>query len=132
MLKDWTLKMISFGKFFPIIALAFLVLGIIFPLEALAGGYYLTDKDGKVISDTPVNAIVTGPTDQTIILNDRGNQKVFELTWDAEGSAVMVKGERIHLKIHSNGNIEKWTNLENKDQYPINIGPVVPIVPLPK
>jgi hypothetical protein len=121
--------MIPFRKLFSLMVLTFFALVIIPPLEGLAG-YSLTDKDGKVISEPSANAIVTGPTNQTIILNDRGNHKVFEITWDAEGRAVQVKGEKVHLKIHSNGNIEKWTSLENQDQQPIQIAPVVPIVPL--
>jgi hypothetical protein len=109
--------------------MVFFALVIIFPLETLAG-YNVTDKDGKVISDAPVNAIVTGPTDQVIILNDRGNRKVFEITWDAGASAVMVKGEKVHLKIHSNGNIEKWTSSDSQEAPPVYISPVVPIAPL--
>ena len=94
-------------------------------------GYSITDKDGKVLSEEPGNTLVTGPTNQTIILNDRSNRKVFEILWDANGSAVIVKGDNVHLKINSNGSIEKWTPLENdyKDQYPIIIQPVVPRPP---
>jgi hypothetical protein len=121
--------MIPLRTLYSLIPLTFFALVIIPPLEGLAG-YSLTDKDGKVISEPAADAIVTGPTNQTIILNDRGNHKVFEITWDAEGRAVQVKGEKIHLKIHSNGNIEKWTSVDNQDQYPNQIGPIVPIVPL--
>jgi hypothetical protein len=123
--------MIPFRKLFSLIPLTFFTLVIIPPMESLAG-YSLTDKDGKVISEPTADAIVTGPTNQTIILNDRGNHKVFEITWDAAGRAVLVKGEKIHLKIHSDGNIEKWTSLDNQEQSPIQIAPVVPIVPLRK
>jgi hypothetical protein len=118
-------------RFFYLFSLTIWGLGIILPLEVL-GGYSLTDRDGKVISDAPANAIVTGPTNQIIILNDRGNRKVFEVSWDAEGRAVMVKGEKIHLKIYSNGNIEKWTGLENREQPPLILNPVIPIYPPPK
>jgi len=43
----------------------------------------------------------------------------------------VIKGDRVHLKIHSTGKIEKWTDLENdkKDQFPIFIQPVIPINP---
>ena len=94
-------------------------------------GYSITDRDGKAVSEEPGNTLVTGPTNQTIILNDRSNRKVFEILWDANGSAVIVKGDNVHLKINSNGSIEKWTPLENdyKDQYPIIIQPVVPRPP---
>ena len=126
--------MIPWGKIIPTITIAFLLYGLISPVELYAGGrYYLTDKDGKIISEDPGNAIVTGPTNQTIILNDRGNRKVFEIGWDADVRAVVVKGEKVHLKIHSNGKIEKWTTFENEDQgqYPIFIKPIVPVVPPP-
>jgi hypothetical protein len=119
--------MILLKRCFFMLPLTLWGLAVILPLETFAG-YNLTDRDGKIISDAPSKAIVTGPTNQTIILNDRGNRKVFEITWDAEGRAVMVKGEKIHLKIHSNGNIERWTELENREQPPIGINPVIPLV----
>jgi hypothetical protein len=128
---EWNKTMIVSKRFINYLSLIVWGLGILLPLEALAG-YSLTDRDGKVISDAPANAIVTGPTNQIIILNDRGNRKVFEVSWDAEGRAVMVKGEKIHLKIYSNGNIEKWTGLENREQPPLILNPVIPIYPPPK
>ena len=74
--------MIPLSKIIPSITIAFLLYGLISPVELYAGGrYYLTDKDGKIISEDPGNAVVTGPTNQTIILNDRGNRKVFEIGW---------------------------------------------------
>lgn len=87
---------------------------------------------GNYLSEERGNSLVTGPTNQTIILNDRSNRKVFEIYYDATGSAVIVKGDNVHLKINSNGNIEKWTPLENdsKDQYPLIIQPVIPRPPL--
>jgi hypothetical protein len=128
---EWNKTMIVSKRFINYLSLIVWGLGILLPLEALAG-YSLTDRDGKVISDAPANAIVTGPTNQIIILNDRGNRKVFEVSWDAEGRALMVKGEKIHLKIYSNGNIEKWTGLENREQPPLILNPVIPIYPPPK
>lgn len=115
-----------------------LLLAVFFMFESVSpktyAGYSITDKDGKVISEEPGNTLVTGPTNQTIILNDWGNRKVFEIFWDANGSAVIVKGDNVHLKINSNGNIDKWTPLENdyKDQYPVIIQPVVPRSPRSK
>jgi hypothetical protein len=95
------------------------------------GRYHLTDRDGQVISEPPAKALVTGPTNQTIILNDRGNRKVFEVLWDADGREVTIKGDQVYLKIHSSGKIEKWNDLDNekKDPFPIFIQPVVPINP---
>ncbi len=110
-------------------AIAFLIFGLVLPLKIYAG-YAITDKDGKVISEEPGNALVTGPTNQTIILNDRGNHKVFEIFWDAQDRAVVVIGDNVHLKIFSSGRVEKWTGFESDNNaYPIFIQPVVPIVP---
>jgi hypothetical protein len=105
---------------------------LILPLETYAG-YSITDKDGKVLSEDPGNTLATGPTNQTIILNDRSNRKVFELFWDAGGGAVMIRGDNVHLKIHSSGKIEKWTESEpdKNGQYPLYIQPEVYIGPRP-
>jgi hypothetical protein len=110
----------------------FLLWGIILPLEMYAG-YSITDKDGRVLSGEQGSTLVTGPTNQTIILNDRSNRKVFELFWDAAGGAVMIKGDQVHLKIHSSGKIERWTELETDkaDQYPLFIQPEINIGPKP-
>ena len=106
--------------------------GLALPLETRAG-YSITDRDGRVISDDPGNTLVTGPTNQTIILNDRSNRRVFELFWDAGGGAVMIRGDNVHLKIHSSGKIEKWTELENNQSgsYPLFITPEIRVGPNP-
>jgi hypothetical protein len=123
------IKAISFKK---LLIFFFFWGGLTFPLLTYAG-YSITDKDGKVISEDPGNTLVTGPTNQTIILNDRGNHKVFEVLWDAAGRAVTVKGDRVHLKIHSSGKIEKWTEFDNmqNEQYPLFITPEIRIGPNP-
>jgi hypothetical protein len=115
-----------------LILLFFGLWGFSLPFEIYAG-YSITDRDGKVISEDPGNTLVTGPTNQTIILNDRGNRKVFELFWDAAGGAVVIRGDNVHLKIHSSGKIEKWTEFENmqNEQYPLFITPEVRIGPNP-
>lgn len=104
------------------------VFDLILPGSIFAG-YAITDKDGKVISEEPGQTLVLGPTTQTIILNDRGNRKVFELIWDAAAGAIMIKGNRVHLKIHDSGKIEKWTELdrEKENSYPLFIQPIVPV-----
>lgn len=124
--------MTSLPKVILAIAITFFIVGTV--SSKSYAGYSITDRDGKVVSEEPGNTLVTGPTNQTIILNDRSNRKVFEIFWDAAGSAVIVKGDHIHLKINSNGNIEKWVPLEReyRDQYPIIIQPVVPRPPRPK
>jgi hypothetical protein len=101
---------------------------------ATFAGYAVTDKDGKVLSEEPGNTLVLGPTNQTIILNDRGNRKVFELTWDAAAGAMVIKGDRVHLKIHDSGKIEKWTELDREkgDSSPLLIQPIIPVPPAPR
>jgi hypothetical protein len=104
----------------------------LFPLMTYAG-YSITDRDGKVISEDPGNTLNTGPTNQTIILNDKGNHKVFEVLWDAASGAVTVKGDRVYLKIHSSGKIEKWNEFDNmqNEPYPLFITPEIRIGPNP-
>jgi hypothetical protein len=116
----------------PLLVVCSFIFGIFPPGKIYAQGrYHLTERDGQVISELPANALVTGPTNQTIILNDRGNRKVFEVIWDADGGAVVIKGDQLHLKIHRSGKIEKWTDLDDdkKDPFPIFIQPVVPVNP---
>ena len=99
------------------------------PMEIYAG-YVITDKDGKVISEEPGNNLILGPTNQTIILKDRGNHKIFKIFWDAGAQTIVVKGDNVHLKIFSNGRLERWTSIEKGEkEYPIVIKPVIPILP---
>jgi hypothetical protein len=109
-----------------------LLVSLLFPL-AVCAGYAITDKDGKVLSDDPGNTLNTGPTNQTIILNDKGNHKVFEVLWDAAGGAVTIKGDRVHLKINRSGKIEKWTEFDNtqNEQYPLFVTPEIRLGPNP-
>ena len=106
------------------------LLGFVFPLQGNTG-YYQTDREGKIISDTPGNTPVSGSANQTIILNDRSNKKVFEVSWDGETNSVIIKGDNIHLKIHQNGLIEKWTRVEEdqKTGFPLIFSPIVPVSP---
>lgn len=120
--------MISSFEKLAIILLVFIGIGLVSPLERVWAGYSLTDRDGRVLSEDQGGTLVTGPTNQTIILNDQGNRKIFEIAWDATGMALVVKGDNVHLKIHSSGKVEKWSayETENKDRYPIILTPVVP------
>ena len=115
--------------FFFLMAISCLVI----PGSTLAG-YAVTDKDGKVLSEESGNTLGLGPTNQTIILNDRGNRKVFELNWDAAAGTVVIKGDRVNLKIYDSGKIEKWSELgpEKGDSYPLMIQPIVPVPPPPR
>jgi hypothetical protein len=99
-----------------------------------AGGYYITDKDGKVISEISERNIIVGPTEKTIIFSDYSERKVFDITWDADEQTLIVKGDHVHLKIYSSGKIEKWSTFgdHESEQYPIFIEPIVPITPRQK
>jgi hypothetical protein len=103
---------------------------ITLPSILYAGGYFITDKDGKVISEDSEKTIILGPTEKTVVFNDYNGTKVFDIQWNAGEKALIIMGDNIHLKIYSNGRIEKWTELKEggEEQYPITIEPVVPIV----
>ncbi|MGE5239469.1 MAG: hypothetical protein ACM3ON_11770 [Chloroflexota bacterium] len=59
-------------------------LSLICATESEAGGYFMTDKYGKVISEDTQAVITLGPTDRMVIFLDRGEREVFDLVWDAE------------------------------------------------
>lgn len=64
-----------------------------------AGGYYLTDRDGKVISENLEKTITVGPTEKTIVFNDHNDMKVFDIQWDADERTLIIKGDNVHLKV---------------------------------
>ena len=104
-------------------------LSLICATESEAGGYFMTDRDGKVISEDNQAVITIGPLDKTVIFLDRGEREVFELLWDAEARSLVVKGSRVHLKIDSDGTVEKWTRIPEDQQIPLIIEPIVPVGP---
>jgi hypothetical protein len=119
-----------------VIVLAVLVLtvgislSLAHPGAARAGGYLLTDKEGKVISEDKEHVITIGPTDNAIVLVDRGDRKIFELTWDAGAQSLVIKGDRTHLKVHRDGTVERWAAFpEGQVQPPVLIQPIVPYAP---
>jgi hypothetical protein len=99
------------------------------PSILYAGGYFITDKDGRVISEDSEKTIILGPTEKSVVFNDYNGTKVFDIQWNADEKTLIITGDNIHLKIYSNGRIEKWTELKEggEEQYPITIEPVVPI-----
>ena len=86
------------------------------PLKVNAGGYFITDKDGNIISENSDKTIVIGPTDKTIVLNDYNGTKAFNLTWDAHERALIISGDHVDVKIHSSGKIEKWSTFKDSWQ----------------
>ena len=114
-----------------ITAVLILIFVITKPTIINAGGYFITDKDGKIISESSEKTIVIGPTDKTIVLNDDNGLKAFNLTWDAHERALLISGDHVDVKIHSSGKIEKWSTFEDsgQKQYPIFIEPIIPIIP---
>jgi len=101
----------------------------ILPSILFAGGYFITDKDGKVISEDSEKTIILGPTEKTVVFNDYNGTKVFDIQWNADDKTLIIMGNNIYLKIYSDGRIEKWTELKEggDEQYPMLIEPVVPI-----
>ncbi len=112
-------------------AVLILMFIITHPLKAKAGGYFITDKDGKVISEIPEKTIVVGPTEKTVVFHDHSDMAVFATQWDADEKTLIIRGDNVHLKIHSSGKIEKWSTSEDSgsEHYPIFIEPVIPILP---
>lgn len=104
---------------------------IMVPAASFAGGYYLTDREGRIISEDSGKTVVIGPADKTAVLNDRGDRKVFDLEWNAGEKTLVVKGEKVHIKIYSSGKIERWTSIDegNKADMPIVIQPIIPLYP---
>jgi hypothetical protein len=95
-----------------------------------AGGYFLTDREGKANSESREHVVVIGPEDNAIILMDRGDRRVFDLSWDANEHSLVIKGDRVHLKVHRDGTVEKWAAFpEGQGQPPLLIEPVVPYTP---
>jgi hypothetical protein len=101
------------------------------PLKVNAGGYFITDKAGNIISESSEKTVVIGPTEKTIVLYDYDQIKVFEMQWDADEKTLVIKGDNVHLKVFRSGKIEKWSAYTDTEteQYPLFIEPVVPIFP---
>jgi hypothetical protein len=112
-------------------AILILIVVITKPTIINAGGYFLTDKDGYIISESSDKTVVIGPTEKTIVLYDYDQIKAFEIQWDADEKTLVIKGDNVHLKVFSNGKIEKWSAYTDTEpeQYPLFIEPVIPIFP---
>lgn len=108
-----------------------LIFVIMQALIAYAGGYYITDKYGNVISEISEKTVVVGSTEKTIIFSDYSERKVFDIKWDADEKTLIIRGDHVHLKIYSSGKIEKWSTFGDyeSEQYPLFIEPIVPIMP---
>ncbi|MGB9715577.1 MAG: hypothetical protein ACPL1G_04125 [Thermodesulfovibrionales bacterium] len=119
------------NKLLTIVSLFFIFALIIEPSSLNAGGYFLTDKDGRIISEDPEKTLIVSPTEKTIIFNDYNGTKVFDIQWDANEKTIIVKGINVYLKIYSSGKIENWTELKEgtEGEYPILIEPIIPIMP---
>jgi hypothetical protein len=91
--------------------------------------YILVDKN--VPEAEKVIKVHSG--DRQVEFLDRTDRKVFEAAWDASGKQLIVRGDNVYLRIHSNGKIEKLTTLQdnqqNNIQQPITVQPIVPIYP---
>ena len=101
------------------------------PLKVNAGGYFITDKDGKIISESSEKTVSIGPTEKTIAFYDHNEIKVFEIQWDADEKTLIIQGDTVYLKIFRNGRVEKLSTFEEsgQEQYPIFIEPIIPIIP---
>jgi hypothetical protein len=112
-------------------AILILIVVITKPTIINAGGYFLTDKDGYIISESSEKTVVIGPTEKTIVLYDYDQIKAFEIQWDADEKTLVIKGDNVHLKVFRSGKIEKWSAYTDTEpeQYPLFIEPVVPIFP---
>jgi hypothetical protein len=107
------------------------VLVITRPLTVNAGGYFITDKDDNVVSESPETSVTISPSDKTIFFYDNNKTMVFDVQWDAREKTLIIKGDHVHLKIYNSGKIEKWSTYMDTqpEQYPLIIEPVIPIFP---
>lgn len=108
-----------------------LIFAITKPLIVNAGGYFITDKDGNIVSESPEKSVAIDPTDRAIFFYDYNKTRVFDIQWDAREKTLIIKGDHVHLKIYSSGKIEKWSTYMDtqSEQYPLIIEPVIPIFP---
>jgi len=108
-----------------------LIFAITKPLIVNAGGYFITDKDGNIVSESPEKSVAIDPTDRAIFFYDYNKTRVFDIQWDAGEKTLIIKGDHVHLKIYSSGKIEKWSTYMDtqSEQYPLIIEPVIPIFP---
>jgi hypothetical protein len=72
------------------------------PSILFAGGYFITDKEGKVISEDSEKTIILGPTEKTVVFNGYNGTKVFDIQWDACEKTIIIRGNNVHLKIYRN------------------------------
>jgi hypothetical protein len=61
-----------------------LIFAIIKPLIVNAGGYFITDKDGNIVSESSERSVSIGPTDRAILFYDHNKARIFDILWDAE------------------------------------------------
>jgi len=96
-----------------------------------AGGYFITDKDGNIVSESPETSVTIVPTDKTITFFDYNKMRVFDIQWDAREKTLIIKGNHVHIKIYDSGKIEKWSTYGDtqSEQYPLIIEPVIPMFP---
>ena len=108
-----------------------LIFAIIKPSAVKAGGYFITDRDGNIVSESPETSVTIGPTDKTISFFDYNKMRVFDIQWDAGEKTLIIKGNHVHIKIYDSGKIEKWSTYRDtqSEQYPLIIEPVIPIFP---
>ncbi|MGQ9571487.1 MAG: hypothetical protein ACUVUQ_11765 [Thermodesulfovibrionales bacterium] len=101
------------------------------PSSVDAGGYFLTDKDGRVISEDSEKTIFVVPTEKKIIFNDYNGTKIFDIQWNANEKTIIIRGNNVYLKIYNSGKIEKLTELgeSSGEQYPLIIEPIIPVMP---
>jgi len=93
------------------------------PLIVHAGGYFITDKDGNIVSESSEKTVAIGPTDKAIVFYDYNKTKVFDIQWDADEKTLVIKGNHVDVKIYKSGRIEKWSAYLDKEpeQYPLFI-----------
>ncbi|HET6515548.1 MAG TPA: hypothetical protein VFG09_10345 [Thermodesulfovibrionales bacterium] len=106
------------------------MLTVLFPITAHAGGYFLVDRDGRVISETSEKVIEIGSSGKRVAYHD-GGTRVFDVEWDASKRTLVVKGDNVYLRIYSTGQIEKLTTIYEgeKQQMPIFVEPNVNFMP---
>lgn len=114
----------------------FMLIGMVtlmLPISAGADGYSIVDRDGNIISEDPKKIVTVSASEKRVVFRDKADRTVFDVEWDASNKKIIVKGGNIYLQIYSTGKVEKLMSINGndheKDQSPVTIQPVVPIVP---
>ena len=99
--------------------------------SACAGGYFLVDKEGRVLNRAQDQPVEVGAGNGKAVFKDRSGTRVFDAEWDASNRILIIKGQNVYLRIHGDGKIEKLGTIQEGEpgRTPLVIQPVIPVFP---